>query len=206
MRDESSPLAVRRLRRRELPLDTVALARYLIGKTVVHELPRGCVSGRIVETEAYLPDDAACHAFRGPTPRNGSLFLERGHAYVYFIYGMYMMLNVAGGRKGVGAGVLIRAIEPLEGIDLMKHHRGIDRLTDLTRGPGRLAQALKITLRHDGLDLCGDESLWLGAARRPSGRISTTTRIGLRVETDRLLRFYERGNRFVSGPKMMRGR
>jgi DNA-3-methyladenine glycosylase len=204
MRDEQSSLAVRRLRRRELPLDTVLLARYLIGKTIVHELPRGRLSGRIVETEAYLPDDAACHAFRGPTPRNGSLFLERGHAYVYFIYGMYMMLNVAGGKKGIGAGVLIRALEPLEGIALMKRHRGSNRLTDLTRGPGRLAQALKINLRHDGRDLCADESLWLGAATRRPGSIGTTTRIGLTVETERTLRFYERGNGFVSGPKNLR--
>jgi DNA-3-methyladenine glycosylase len=195
---------VRRLQRRELPVDTVALARYLIGKTVVRELARGRMSGRVVETEAYLPDDAACHAHRGLTPRNRSLFLDRGHAYLYFIYGMYMMLNVSGGKKGIGSGVLIRALEPLEGINLMQGHRGTDRIADLTRGPGRLAQALKLDLRHDGVDLCADETLWLATGSRPIRSIGITTRIGLSVETDRLLRFYERGNLFVSGPKSLR--
>src|SRR5215471_15435293 len=105
--------AVRRLRRNALPADTVGLARYLIGKTLVHDTDEGRSSGRIVETEAYIVGDAAGHAFRGPTARNRSLFLERGHAYVYFIYGCWHALNVCGEVAGVGAGVLVRAIEPL---------------------------------------------------------------------------------------------
>src|SRR5579859_3049429 len=104
---------LRRLRRAELPIDTAKLARYLIGKTLVHETPRGRLSGRIVETEAYVVGDAAAHSFRGETPRNRSLFLERGHAYVYFIYGNLYSINVSGETEGVGAGVLLRALEPL---------------------------------------------------------------------------------------------
>ena len=198
--------APRRLRRSELPSDTVELARFLIGKTIVHDVPQGRISGRIVETEAYVPGDAACHAFRGRTPRNGSLFLERGHAYVYFIYGSSFMLNVSAEVPGVGAGVLLRAIEPLEGIELMRYRRNTERLIDLTRGPGRLAEAMWIEREADGLDLCGEGPLWLGTAVRQPGEIATSTRIGLTREVDRLLRFYERQSRFVSGPARLNAR
>lgn len=100
------------LRRRDLPIDTIALARDLVGKMFVHDLRGMRTSGRIVETEAYPVGDAAGHAFRGRTRRNASLYLARGHAYVYFVYGMYYALNVSSERAGVGAGVLIRALEP----------------------------------------------------------------------------------------------
>jgi len=142
-------LRCRRLRRSELPADTVALARYLIGKTLVHDLDSGRRSGRIVETEAYVVGDAAAHAFRGLTPRNKSLFLERGHAYVYFIYGNHYMLNVSGQREGIGEGVLLRGLEPLDGIEWMQRHRHTTRLSELSRGPGRLAAALRITRSLD---------------------------------------------------------
>ena len=196
--------AFRRIRRSELPQDTVELARFLIGKTIVHDLPRGRLSGRIVETEAYLPGDAACHAYRGPTPRNHTLFLEHGHAYVYFVYGVHYMLNVSSERRGIGAGILLRAIEPLEGIDAMKRHRGTSNVVDLARGPGRLAAALHITRHLDGIDLAGDGPLWLGAPVRPAGPIGVSVRIGISKDAHRLLRFYERGNSFVSGPKRLR--
>ena len=101
--------SIRRLRRAELPAETVELARYLIGKVLVHDLPRGRLSGRILETEAYLVGDAAAHSFRGITPRNRSLFLERGHAYVYFVYGCWYMMNVSSEGQGIGAGVWLRA-------------------------------------------------------------------------------------------------
>jgi DNA-3-methyladenine glycosylase len=162
------------------------------------------MSGRIVETEAYVVGDAAGHAFRGPTLRNRSLFLERGYAYVYFIYGSHYMLNVASESPGIGAGVLIRALEPLDGIALMQHHRGTKRPFDLARGPGRLAQAMRIDRKFDGADLCTDGLLWLGAAVLPAGRIGKSVRIGLTREANRLLRFHERGNPFVSGPKRLR--
>src|SRR5580700_11910217 len=105
---------VRHLSRDELPIATVRLARFLIGKTLVHDLPGARLAGRIVETEAYVVGDAAAHSYRGMTARNRSLFLERGHAYVYFCYGCWFMLNVSAETKGVGAGVLFRALEPLE--------------------------------------------------------------------------------------------
>ena len=161
---------LRRLRRSELPADTVRLARYLIGKTLVHSTRGGVVvSGRIVETEAYPPGDPSGHAFRGKTASNGSLFLERGFAYVYFCYGSSFMMNVSSERPGIGAGVLIRALEPLDGIGLMRRRRGSSLLRDLTRGPGRTAVAMAIDRGCDGLDLCGRQSLWLAAATRRRG-------------------------------------
>src|SRR5215470_7138420 len=128
---------LRRLRRAELPLATVALARYLIGKVLVREHADGRTSGRIVETEAYPPGDASGHAFRGPTRRNRALYLERGHAYVYFVYGSSYMCNVTSESGGIGAGVLLRALEPLDGIELMAVRRGTGRRSDLARGPAR---------------------------------------------------------------------
>src|SRR5580765_3264965 len=109
-------LSYRCLRRSELPMNTIDMARWLLGKTLVRDSPQGRMSGRIVETEAYLVGDAAAHSFRGRTKRNNSLFLKRGHAYVYFIYGNWFSINVSGGTEGVGEGVLLRALEPLEGI------------------------------------------------------------------------------------------
>lgn len=199
-----APIRIRRLRRRELPVDTIELARYLIGKTLVRDLPRGRLAGRIVETEAYVVGDAAGHAFIGLTRRNRSLFLERGQAYVYFIYGSSYCLNVASESHGIGAGVLLRALEPLKGIAEMERERGTTKLRDLARGPGRLAQAMQVDLRLDGVDLCSDRRLWLGDLVQPVGRIGKSARIGLSKEAHRLLRFYERGSPFVSGPKRLR--
>lgn len=193
----------RRLRRGELPVDTTALAQFLIGKTLVRDHPDGRMTGRIVETEAYVVGDAACHAFRGPTARNRTLFLERGHAYVYFIYGCWHALNVSGEVAGVGAGVLVRAIEPVEGIDLMRTRRSVHREVDLARGPGRLATALDIDRRLNGADLCAPGPLWLANPVRPAGRIGRSRRIGLSRETERKLRFFERDNPYVSGPRSM---
>jgi len=202
---ERSEFRTRRLRRNELPVDTVELARYLIGKTVVRETKRGRVAGRIVETEAYLMGDKAAHFYRGRTKRNGSLYLDRGHAYVYFCYGTHFMLNVSGERAGVGGGVLIRALEPVEGIEWMRRRRGTRKLQDLARGPGRLAEALGITRGQDGVDLTAAGSeLWLGTATRATGEIGESVRIGITKDAQRVLRFYERGNEFVSGPKGMR--
>jgi DNA-3-methyladenine glycosylase len=220
-------ISIRRLRRAELPSGTIALARFLIGKIIVRQLPTARLSGRIVETEAYPPRDPAAHHFRGPTPRTRSMFLSRGHAYVYFTYGNHFMLNVSAESPNVGGGVLIRSLEPLDGIDYMQLHRKTTRLLDLTRGPGRLASALQIDRRLDGLDLCAPGPLWLGALRSiatlyalraKSGQpefaslsgvsaaslIGITKRIGITRAAYRLLRFYERGNPFVSGPSRLR--
>ena len=196
---------LRRLRRTELPVDTVELARYLIGKIVVHDPDDdGRLGGRIVETEAYPVGDSAGHAFRGETRSNASLFLGRGYAHVYFTYGSSFMFNVTSEAVGVGAGVLLRALEPIQGIDRMERLRGGAGLLDLARGPGRLAQAMQIDLRQDGLDLCTAGPLWLATSRRKTGAIGTSVRIGLTRNVDRKLRFYERGNPYVSGPKSLR--
>jgi DNA-3-methyladenine glycosylase len=184
-------------------VDTVELARYLIGKVVVHEIRSGRLSGRIVETEAYPIGDAAGHAYRGMTPRNSSLFLERGHAYVYFTYGSSFLLNVTSEVAGIGAGVLLRAIEPLEGIELMAVFAGTMRFADIGRGPGRLTKAMEIDRRQDGLDLCATGPLRLAATTRRTGAIGRSVRIGLTRNVNRLLRFYERGNSHVSGPKRL---
>jgi DNA-3-methyladenine glycosylase len=193
----------RPLSREELPLDTEDLARYLIGKLVVRALPEGVVSGRIVETEAYVTGDAAGHGYNGVTPRNRALFLERGHAYVYLAYGISWMLNVSSDKKGIGTGILIRALEPLEGIAIMQRNRGIERLRDLARGPGRLASALRIDRSLDGLDLCRTGPLWLGHDEHETGEIGQGVRIGISKDADRALRFYLRGSPFVSGPKSL---
>ncbi|HEY1857133.1 DNA-3-methyladenine glycosylase [Acidocella sp.] len=193
-----------RLARSELPIDTASLARYLVGKILVRALPEGTVSGRIVESEAYVVGDAAGHAYGGMTRRNRSLFLEHGHAYVYLAYGTSYMLNVSSEMPGIGAGVLIRALEPLEGISIMRRNRGIERLGDLARGPGRLAAALRVDRSLDGLDLCGEGPLWLGRGDREPGEIGQSMRIGISRDAHRLLRFYLRGSPFVSGPRSLK--
>lgn len=197
-RHDHPPLA-----RAELPEDTAALAHYLVGKLVVRALPEGIVSGRIVETEAYVAGDAAGHGYRGMTPRNRSLFLQRGHAYVYLAYGLSYMLNVSSETAGIGTGVLIRALEPLEGVRVMRFHRGVERLRDLARGPGRLAAALRIDRSLDGLDLCREGPLWLARDDHKAGEIGKSIRIGISKDADRLLRFYVRGSAFVSGPRAL---
>ena len=197
-------MRLRRLSRAELPVASAALARFLIGKTLVRTLPGDRMLGRIVETEAYLPHDAACHAFNGLTPRNHVLFMERGHVYVYFIYGNHFMLNVSGEKAGIGGGVLLRALEPLQGLDLMRKQRGRVPARDLARGPGRLAQAFKVDMRLEGADLCAAGPLWLGTPLEPVGRIGRSVRIGISKDAHRRLRFYERGNVCVSGPVALR--
>ncbi len=191
------------LNRAELPVDTVHLAQFLIGKLLLRAFPEGVAGGRIVETEAYGIGDPAGHAYRGITPRNRALFLERGHAYVYLAYGISFMLNVSAETSGVGAGVLIRAIEPTDGITIMARNRGTDRIQDLARGPGRLSAALQIDRRLDGIDLCQPGPLWLGSDGRPPGEIGQSKRIGITRAADSLLRFYVRENRFVSGPRAL---
>jgi DNA-3-methyladenine glycosylase len=188
------------LRREILPQETVAQAQFLLGRLVVRALPEGVAAGRIVETEAYPPGDAAMHAYRGMTRRNRSLFLPHGHAYVYLCYGTALMLNVSCEAEGVGAGVLIRALQPVAGTALMVARRRGAAMRDLARGPGRLAAALSIDLDLDGLDLCRPGPLWLADDGWTGGEAAVSTRIGITRDAHRLLRFYLAGNRFVSGP------
>ena len=181
---------------------TVEVARDLIGKELRHVTEDGVAGGRIVETEAYLPNDPACHAHRGRTPRNAVMFGEPGVAYVYFNYGCHWLFNVVTGEEGVGTAVLIRALEPTVGIDLMRRRRKgsgrrSPRREDLTSGPGKLTQALAIDAMHYG------QPLWRGALtiRNGDGDVPSVTvseRIGIRVGTRFPLRFTLTGSPFVS--------
>jgi DNA-3-methyladenine glycosylase len=200
---EATVAGPRVLDRAELPVDTAQLACFLIGKMLVRRLDEGMAGGRIVETEAYGIGDAAGHAYRGMTPRNRMLFRERGHAYVYLAYGISFMLNVSSETQGVGAGVLIRAIEPTDGISIMQRNRGTERVRDLARGPGRLAAALRIDRRLDGIDLCQAGPLWLGSDGQAAGEIGQSKRIGITRAAESPSRFYVRGNAFVSGPRSL---
>jgi DNA-3-methyladenine glycosylase len=179
------------------------MARFLIGKVLVRDLPEGRTAGRIVETEAYPPGDASSHAFRGETAARRSMFLTPGHGYVYLAYGSCFCFNVSGEPAGIGGGILIRALEPLEGIALMRQRRGTDELRDLARGPGRLAIALAIDRSLDGLDLCVKGPLWLGSCALPARPIAKSVRIGINREAHRLRRFYERASPYVSGTKRL---
>lgn len=203
MGEEAFPARLVRLRREDLPSGTVALARALLGGFLVHETVAGVCAGRIVEVEAYLPRDRACHAWRGRTPRNASLFLERGHAYVHWCYGIHLLLNVTAGRAGVGTGVLLRALEPVSGLAVMRRRRPNVRDRDLARGPGALTRALGVGPEWDGRDLCApDSKLWLGRARVPPERLRVVRapRIGIRADTHRPLRFCLRDHPCVSAP------
>jgi len=200
----ATPSCLRRLSRADLPSDTTALARFLIGKYIVRFLDGIMLAGRIVETEAYGVDDAASHAYRGMTARNRSMFLAPGHAYVYFIYGTSYMLNVSSEPAGIGAGVLLRALEPARGIDRMTALRGGVRLSDIARGPGRLTASMRIDRSLDGQDLCADGPLWLAQNPDPDPPIAVSVRIGISREAHRPLRFYVPGSPFVSGPSRLR--
>jgi DNA-3-methyladenine glycosylase len=191
-----------RLTASDLPVESRALAKALIGCVLVHDGPEGRVAGRIVETEAYLPGDPACHAFGGITPRNATLFGPPHRIYVYQIYGTSYCINLAGECEGVGGGVLIRALEPLVGSDVMTSRRG-GALRDLCRGPGRLCSALGIDRSSNGVDPFEHPRLYLAAPVGKTRRIRRSRRIGLTRAADRLLRYYEAGNPHVSGPKWL---
>ncbi len=188
------------LDRESMFMDTAALAQFLIGKLIVRAFPDMLATARIVETEAYLTGDEASHAFRGPTPRNKVMFGPPGFAYVYLAYGVSYMLNVSSAAAGTGEAVLIRAAEPVTGLEDMKRHRGDVPTRDLLRGPGRLAKALNIDRSLDGIDLCSAGSLWLASDGGLSGGIGVSVRIGITKDAMRPLRFFLIGSKFVSGP------
>lgn len=186
----------------------VAVARAVLGRLLVHDSPEGLVSGRIVETEAYRgPRDPASHAFRGITPRNAVMFGPPGHAYVYFIYGVHYCLNLVTERDGFPSAVLVRALEPVQGVEIMRRRRGITAGPALARGPGNVARALGLGREHNGLDLATGP-LWLSDARPARGglRIAASPRIGLSVALERRWRFFLAGHPAVSGPAGASGR
>lgn len=195
------------LERNDLPTDTAELARFMVGKYLVHDIAQGTaharMAGRLVEVEAYPVGDSTSHAFIGRRPYNQSMFLERGHAYVRLTYGSAWMLNMSSEALDVGAGVLFRAVEPVEGFAAMEVRRAGVPLRDLARGPGRLTQAYGVGAAFDGVDLCRGHGLWIGYVDEPARPVGVTTRIGLSREMERPLRFYELGSRFVSGPRKL---
>lgn len=198
-----SRLPIIPLTRDDLPVGAADLARFMVGKYLVRDVPEGRMSGRIVETEAYPVGDSTGHAFIGRRAYNGSLFLAPGHAYVRLTYGVSYMINMSAEAEDVGAGVLLRAIEPLEGLPLMEARRPGVPLRDLARGPGRLTVALGIGQSFDGHDLCTGRDLWIGAIEKGETPVGVTTRIGLSRETHRPLLFFEPGSAFVSGPRKL---
>ncbi len=196
------------------------VAPRLLGKLLVHNGPDGAMAGRIVEVEAYLgphndPKDPAAHAHRGPTPRNQVLFGLAGHAYVYSIYGMYFCLNVSCETEGLAGSVLLRALEPVAGMEAMAANRGLPvgvplserMILQLASGPGRLCMALGIErLSHNGLDVTKSSSPL--QIRDDGVRVAealVTPRIGIRHAADWPLRFAIPGNLSVSGPKQLGG-
>jgi DNA-3-methyladenine glycosylase len=179
----------------------LSVARALLGRVLVRDAPDGRAAGIIVEVEAYGGErDPASHAYRGPTARNRVMFGPPGHAYVYFTYGMHHCVNVVTGREGQARAVLVRALEPLEGVALMRRRRAIEPVHRLARGPGCVTAALALTRASDGMDLTRGP-LWI-ADRPPvrSGRVARTPRIGIRVATEWLWRFAFAGHPCVSGP------
>ena len=190
----------------------VSLAQALLGRLLVNTSAEGVTVGRIVETEAYDQGDPASHSYRGPTLRNRTMFGPAGRAYVYRCYGVHWCMNVVAGALGVGAAVLLRALEPIEGHALMAKRRELSsrhNLLDLARGPGRLSQAMGITGLHDGGDLVNGPLCIVDPPdgyRRPL-RVATR-RIGISRGSERLWRFCVVDCPFVSGPRrvMDRGR
>ncbi len=181
--------------------DTEEVARKLLGKILVRETPEEILKGKIVETEAYYGlGDPASHAFRGKTPRSKIMWLEGGTTYVYFTYGMYFLFNVVTEEKGKPGAVLIRAVEPLEGINLMKKNRNTEEIKNLTNGPAKLTQAFEITKKDNEIDLTSKESkLYLvNGEKIPNSKIISSGRIGISAGKKEKLRFYIKGNTFVS--------
>ncbi len=177
---------------------TVQVARSMLGKILVHETAKGACAGHVVEVEAYLfENDPACHAARGKTARNAAMFGPPGTAYVYLIYGIYYCFNVVTAGEGVGEAVLVRALEPLSGIELMGRRRGNPNPRLLTSGPGRLCQAMAIGREQNSADLCTG-NLYLADDGQSSGEMVSKTRIGISVAESLPLRFYLAGNPYVS--------
>ncbi len=180
--------------------DTLQAARSLLGSILVHVLPEGESSGLVVETEAYRSkDDPACHAFRGKTKRNYVMFGPAGIAYVYFIYGNHYCFNIVTGNEGSGEAVLVRALEPLEGIRLMRKRRGRNqKITNLTNGPGKLCAAMGINTEHNGVDLLKHPLYLCRGIQINSDMIGNSTRIGIKNAQEKQWRFFIKGNPFVS--------
>ena len=187
---ESKDEIVKTIPRTFYERDTVKVARDLLGKNLIRTIGKQTISGIITETEAYrYTDDPASHAYRGLTPRNRAMFEQVGKAYVYFTYGMYFCFNVVARNHNFAAGaVLIRGLKPEKGIDIMKKNRGIDKIANLTNGPAKLTQALRITKKQYGVDLAKKSELFLmdGIDRK---KIFASKRIGIKNGLHKLWNF-----------------
>lgn len=181
------------------------VAPKLLGHWLVRRTRRGFCGGAIVETEAYLVNDPACHGFVGETQRNRAMYGEPGHSYVYLIYGNHFCFNAVCQPKGVAEAVLIRAVEATFGETIMKENRPVAEIRDLTNGPGKLCAALDVDREQDGVDIC-DAASPLFIAKNPTlelfrkerGPMVSTTRIGITKAADLPLRFYLHGSPFIS--------
>ena len=179
--------------------DTVKVAPDLLGKYLVRVCPRGTIVGMIVEVEAYRgSDDPASHAFRGQTPRNTPMFGNPGHAYVYFTYGNHYCLNITTEKAGTPGAVLLRALEPVEGIDTMRQFRPNVSDSELTNGPGKLTKALAIDKSLNEQDMTIRGPLFVTDPEKGGFEIWSSTRLGIGEGLDRLWRFYIKGNPYVS--------
>lgn len=178
--------------------NAVEVAKNLLGKNLVRQIGGEELIGRIVEVEAYRgSDDPASHAYRGKTPRNAVMFGKAGCAHIYFIYGKHYCLNVTAEREGVPGAVLVRALEPVAGIEIMRRNRKAKGLVDLMNGPGKLTEAMKITKELNGWDLTKGEELFICESDVKKGfRITSTKRVGVKNGADKLWRFYVEGSRF----------
>jgi len=194
---------MQRFRRAFFERDTLSVARALLGQRLVRHLDGQRISGRIVEVEAYVGEnDSACHASHGRTARNATMFGPGGHAYVYFIYGMHHCFNVVTEGENMPAAVLVRALEPVEGINLMRAYRGGREGIELTNGPAKLCYALAIDRSLDGTDLVLGDELWIERdAIIDSGRMGNGPRVGIRGDPIALTvpwRFWVKGSQHVS--------
>ncbi|HWC32289.1 MAG TPA: DNA-3-methyladenine glycosylase [Actinomycetota bacterium] len=193
---------LRPLSRRFYARDPALVARDILGRLLVRETSGERLVGRIVEAEAYATDDPASHSYRGETRRNATMFGPPAHAYVYVSHGIHHCLNVTTGH---GNAVLLRAIEPLEGLEWMVERRGVVDARLLCAGPGRLCEALGVGLADDGADLTTGEGLWL-ARGVPASAVVATPRVGIRRAADVPWRFVVRGSRYASRPAGLRPR
>ncbi|HKM76180.1 MAG TPA: DNA-3-methyladenine glycosylase [Candidatus Bathyarchaeia archaeon] len=199
LRDDDSLVRPSILCRSFYERGTITVAKELLGKFVVRVVGRNRLVGRIVEVEAYRGfDDPASHAFHGITPRAAPMFGEPGHAYVYFTYGNHYCFNVTTERTGVAGAVLIRALEPVEGVNVMKRFRPHVSTLDITNGPGKLTKALCIDKSLNKIDLTKRGPLFLRGNNSERVEIVCSIRIGITAGTDRLWRFFVNGNPYVS--------
>jgi DNA-3-methyladenine glycosylase len=189
-------LNLRPLSRRFYARDALDLAPRLLGRLLVREVDGSVLVGRIVETEAYRPDDPASHSYGGPRRANRTMFGPPGHAYVYVSHGIHHCMNAVARPPSA---VLIRALEPMDGLEEMARRRGLAEARLLCAGPGRLCQALGITLAEDGLDLTLGRGLWI-APGRPSSPPVVTPRVGVNVAVEQPWRFVLAGTRYASRP------